>query len=215
MIPVKPAPEPPDFDAKVRQPGLRAIAERVGEPTDRPLAQRYDKLANHRDELKPHHFPSLWRAAKHDLLQAYHRICAYACLYIPQTTGATTADHFAPKSNTWDRVYEWDNYRLACSLMNSRKRDYSDVIDPFEVRAGMFALDLVSLKCVPGPEAGNDRPQVEATIERLGLNGADYAGALERYYMEGKISLSVLKEEAPFLATELHRQSKLRKTSSP
>jgi hypothetical protein len=32
MIPVEPAPEPADFDSKVRQPGLSAIAELVGEP---------------------------------------------------------------------------------------------------------------------------------------------------------------------------------------
>jgi hypothetical protein len=37
MIPVEPAPEPPDFDKKVRQPGLSAIAEMVGEP---PTIQR-------------------------------------------------------------------------------------------------------------------------------------------------------------------------------
>ena len=36
MIPVTLAPEPPAFDKKVRQPGLRAIAELAGEQPDLP-----------------------------------------------------------------------------------------------------------------------------------------------------------------------------------
>ncbi len=214
MIPVEPAPEPADFDALVRQPGLSAVAELDGEPA--PRLRRGSKrtaVAASREELEPHHFPPHWRKASDDLLAAYQRICAYACLYIERITGVATVDHWAPKSKAWDRVYEWDNYRLACGLMNSRKNIFDDVVDPFEVDEGMFALDLVTLRAVPGPAAGPRRKLVEDSIKRLGLGGSDYTEALADYYhdyLEGHIDLHHLQRRAPFLARELRRQGRLR-----
>ncbi len=38
MIHVEPAPEPPEFDAMVREPGLRAVAEMVGKKPSTPRA---------------------------------------------------------------------------------------------------------------------------------------------------------------------------------
>lgn len=179
MIPVTPAAEPPTFDARVREPGLSAIAELVGEPgtLKRPGPKR-KQVAKRREDLDPEHFPPFWREMTGELLTAYGRVCAYACLYIEHITGSATVDHWAPKSTTWDRVYEWDNYRLACSLMNARKNDFGDVLDPFEVVDGLFALDLVMLKAVPGPDVGEHTQAVKETIQRLGLDGADYAEAL-------------------------------------
>jgi len=214
VIPVQPAPEPPDFDAKVRQPGLRAIAARVGEqpaPGGRPpkLAQK----ATCREDLKPSDFPAYWSKVRDDLLDAYRRICAYACTWIPPVSGTPSVDHFAPKSRRWDRVYEWSNYRLAGALINARKRDFGDVLDPFDVHDGMFALDLLALKAVPGPNAGDRSAEVEATIARLGLDGRDYHDELEHYYQEytcGSVSIAFLHRYAPFLAQELRRQGRMR-----
>jgi hypothetical protein len=214
VIPVTRAAEPPTFDAFVRKPGLSAIAELVGEP---PLLKRPGPrrkvVARRREDLRPEHLPPFWREVTEDLLVAYGRVCAYACLYIERVTGAATVDHWAPKSLTWDRVYEWDNYRLACSLMNTRKNAFSDVMDPFEVKDGLFALDLITLKAVPGPSAGDDTQAVKAAIERLGLDGSDYAEALAEYYHDyhnGEIKLSHVERRAPFLASEMRRQGKLR-----
>jgi hypothetical protein len=214
VIPVAPAPEPAGFDEQVRQPGLEAIAELVGEgrPAGR-RGRRRTKVAEHRDDLRSSHFPPFWRKMTEQLLSAYGRICAYACLYIERVTGAATTDHWAPRSAAWDRVYEWDNYRLACSLMNSRKSRFGDVLDPFELIDGMFALDLVTLKVVPGPTAGPSRSSVESTIERLGLDRNDYSEALADYYhayLDQEISLRHLERRAPFLAREMRRQGKLR-----
>lgn len=214
MIRVAPAPEPPTFDARVRQPGLRAIAELVGEPAakKRPGPKRAP-VATRREDLKPEHFPAYWQAMSDDLLSAYGRICAYACLYIERLTGAATVDHWAPKSTTWNRVYEWDNYRLACAILNARKKDYGDVLDPFAVEDGLFALDLVSLKAVPGPAAGARTQAVKETIRRLHLDSSDYAEALGDYleeYRGNHISLAYLAKRAPFLARELRRQGQLR-----
>lgn len=215
MIRVEPVPEPPDFDARVRRPGLRAIAELVGEePGSRRRGPRRKVPVRRREDLRAEHFPPIWREATDHLLSAYGRLCAYACLYIERITGSATVDHWAPQSTRWDRVYEWDNYRLACSLMNARKSAFGDVMDPFEVEEGMFALDLVALKAVPGPRAGAREAEVAATIKRLGLDGSDYAEALADHYhdyLEGEISLRRLEKRAPFLARELRRQGRLRR----
>ncbi|MCW8139643.1 MAG: hypothetical protein KIT58_12165 [Planctomycetota bacterium] len=214
MIPVKRATKPPSFDAQVRAPGLSAIAELVGEPpTIRRKGPRRKKVASRRTAIPADAFPPFWRRATKDLLASYGRVCAYACLYIWPMTGSATVDHWAPKSRRWDRVYEWENYRLACSLINSRKREYGDVIDPFEVTDGMFALDLVSLSAYPGPRAGKRRAKVRTTIKRLGLDSAEYARELEEYfnaYMDGHLDLAQIERRAPFLAGELRRQGKLR-----
>lgn len=179
MIPVALAQEPPHFDRIVRQPGLSAISELVGEKATikRPGRTR-KKIADLREDTKSDDFPPFWREVTDDLLRAYKRVCAYACLYIEPVTGSATVDHWAPKSLNWDKVYEWDNYRLACSLMNSRKNVFGDVIDPVGMDDGMFALDLISLKVIPGPNAGDRREEIKSTIKRLGLDEADYVGAL-------------------------------------
>lgn len=208
MMHVTLANEPDDFDTLVRQPGLNAIAELVGEQGD-PLK----KVANHRDELKGEHYPPYWRNATSQLLQVYNRICAYACFYIEPTTGAATVDHFAPKSQSWDKAYEWSNYRLACSLMNTRKNKFDDVIDPFDVTEGLFALDLVTLKAIPGPKADAKTEDVKATIKRLRLDRAEYSEQLGEYYhnyWEGHITFAYLERRAPFLAYELKRQGRQR-----
>lgn len=213
MIRVSPAPKPATFDRLVRDPGLSAIAELVGEPLAiKRKGPKRAKVAEKREDIPLEKFPTFWREATNDLLAAYGRICAYACLYIPPVTGSATVDHWAPKSRRWDRVYEWDNYRLACSIMNARKREFGDVIDPFEVTEGLFELDLVALKARPGPAALGREAEVVATITRLGLDGPDYKTALEDYYheyIEKRIQLGHLERQAPFLARELRRQGKL------
>jgi len=118
-------------------------------------------------------------------------------------------DHFHPKGVRRDLIYEWSNYRLASHSMNRQKGNKIDILDPFEVRSGMFALDLVNMKVIPGPHAGADLAQIEATIQALRLDGPDYKAALSCYfddYWRGQITISFLNERAPFLAHELRRQ---------
>ena len=93
-----------------------------------------------------------------------------------------------------------------------------DVIDPFDVEDGMFALDLVMLKAVPGPNAKKRRSEIINTISRLGLDSASYAEDLGDYYhdyMEGHIDFPYLEKRAPFLAREMRRQGKLRPEGRP
>jgi ribosomal protein L13 len=183
MIPVSPAEEPETFDERVRQPGLSVIAELVGEPARiRRSGRKRRVVAQSREDLQPRHFLPLWRKATEDLLRSYGDICAYACVYIHPITGSSTVDHWVPKSKAWNQVYEWTNYRLACSFMNASKSDFSDVIDPFAVEDGLFALDLIAMQVIPGPKAGSRREAVLATIRRLKLDGARYAQELDGYY---------------------------------
>ena len=88
------------------------------------------------DKIPASEFPPYWRRVLPELLESYNRICSYLCLRISGGTGAPSVDHMVAKSVRRDLVYEWHNYRLACSLMNSRKGTDSDVVDPFEV--GVF-----------------------------------------------------------------------------
>ena len=154
-----PAPEPADFDRAVRQPGLRAIAESVGETPRRRVGRRFAQVVATRDQIPAGNFPSYWREARDDLQAAYGRVCAYLCVRI--STDASV-DHYVAKSRRWDLVYEWSNYRMACAAMNSYKGEAQDVIDPFQLRDGWFALELVEFQVV----AGAGLADVDAERER-------------------------------------------------
>ena len=214
MIRVHMAPEPEDFHAKVRQPGLGAIAELVG---DRPAHARTgrprNKVADHPEDIPASKFPDYWTRALEDLLTGYNRVCAWLCLYIPRGTGAPSVDHMVPKSMSWDKVYEWDNYRLACSLLNARRGLICDVLDPFEVEDGWIELDLVEFQVVASPGLQEPvRMRVEKTIRLLKLNASDCCIARRAYateYEAGHISHDYLRRHAPFVARELERQNGL------
>ena len=214
MIRVRPAEEPASFDAEVRQPGLRAVAELVGGTPQRTAGRRYAQVATSRDAIPADAFPDYWRNALRDLLESYNRICSYLCLYIPRGTGAPSVDHMMAKSMHWDHVYEWTNYRLACSLMNARKGALANVLDPFEIEDGWFVLELVEFQVMPGEAPPPDvATTVEATIERLRLNDLECCKArleFADYYWQGHISLDHLTRHAPFVERELRRQGRLR-----
>ena len=213
MIRVTPAAEPASFQRNVRVPGLRAIAEMVGEKPPRPAGRRFKKRASRREEIKPDEFPIYWTEALDDLMLAYSRTCAYSCFRIHPVTGARSVDHMAAKSRQWDTVYEWTNYRLACALLNARKKEFSDVLDPFTIIDGWFQLELVGFQVESANDLKNPiRIQVNQTIERLGLDDFIFRRARKRdaeNYWSGEVSLSVLTEESPFVAHELRRQGRL------
>ncbi len=211
MIRVTLAEEPAEFHMKVRVPGLRAIAEMVGE---RPLPSsgiKRAKKANHREEIASKNFPTYWREVLDELMDRYDRICAYSCFRIHPVTGGRSVDHMIAKSKRWDCVYEWSNYRLASARLNSRKRDFEDVLDPFEINDNWFCLELVGFQVIPSAELDTRTSvQVRDTIDRLGLN--DFRQDRERdaeNYWQKKVSLCMLAEESPFVARELRRQGRL------
>ena len=208
------APAPPDFDARVRKPGLDAIAELVGEtPTTRRRGRKRKKVAETRDQIPAEYLPPLWRDVLPEMLKSYNRLCAYLALYIEHATGSPSVDHVVPKSKAWDKVYEWSNYRLACVLVNSKKNNFDIVLDPFEIEDGFFALELFDFQVKLGASAvGELEAKVADTIEKLGLNLPDCCKARQEYfenYKRQQIKLDYLERRAPFIARELRRQGRL------
>ena len=110
----------------------------------------------------------------------------------------------------WDQVYEWTNYRLACALMNARKSDVEQVLDPVDVQDGWFALELYEFQVVPGARLPRGvEAKVTNTISRLRLNDSQCREARREYavdYWRGRIAWSYLERHAPFVARELDRQ---------
>jgi hypothetical protein len=213
MLPIKRAPKPKDFDLKVRQPGLRALDELIGRAPKYPRISGtpFSKIANRKADIPSTSLPSYWTDALDDLMTAYHEVCAYSCFRIHRVTGARSVDHFAPKSAHWSKVYEWSNYRLCCSRLNARKRDFSDVLDPFSLRPNAFQLELIGFQIIPDPTLPQPtQDELQCTIDRLGLNDLreDRAEDAEDYW-RGDCSLKLLKRESPFVAYELARQRRL------
>jgi hypothetical protein len=214
MIPVEKASEPVNFDECVRQPGLEAIAEMVGErPTTLRPGPKREKKALTRDQIVAKDFPPFWRDVLPDMLVSYNRLCSYLALYIEYATGSPSVDHVLPKSKSWDKVYEWSNYRLACALVNSKKSNVDFVLDPFEIEDGLFALEFFAYEVKLGARAvGELEVKAADTIEKLGLNMRDCCQARQEYvenYKNAHIKLEYLERRAPFIAQELRRQGQL------
>lgn len=217
MIPVALAPVPPEFDAKVRQPGLRAIAEMAGKPSPYPrtAGKKYAQVANQVHDIPAEAFPPYWRAALPEMLRAYERRCAYLAMYIHHATGTPTVDHVLPKSHAWDHVYEWANYRLCAAIINSKKGALLTLVDPFTIGVGWFALNLATSYVERGaaaPEA--ERGRIDATLPALNHRlcvheREEYVGCYRLGPGAGGFDLAYLERRAPFIAAELRRQGQL------
>lgn len=213
MIPVTPATEPQDFDTRVRQRGLDAIAELVGEqPAVRRPGPRRQPVATNREDIPSEKFPPFWRDVLPEMLGAYNRLCAYLALYIEHGTGSPSVDHVVPKSKAWDQVYEWANYRLAAARINAKKNELPLVLDPFLIIDDMFALEFVEFQVKPGHTAGDQADRVVNTVATLGLNDKECCDARRAYfecYNAGEINLEYLERRAPFVAREMRREGLL------
>lgn len=212
MIPVALALEPRTFDARVRQPGLRAIAELCGKPppTRRTAGRPFLPIARREQDIPADRLPPYWEACLDDLMEQYDAICAYSCFRIHRVTGARSADHFAAKSRAWRRVYEWSNYRLCSARLNARKQAHA-VLDPFAIQPGWFQLELVAFQVHPDRRLAKSlQARIQRTIDRLGLDDfcEDRAEDAEQYWSRD-VSLRVLRQDSPFVAYELMWQGRL------
>jgi hypothetical protein len=193
MIPVIPLPEPSHFQSRVRAPGrifLRA--------TPRPTARQW---ASH----------DYWTRVSNDLHAGYGQICAYSCHWIPCTDGRSV-EHFRPKSRRPRLAYEWSNFRLVFGVLNGCKGNREDLLDPFVIQPGWFAIQFPSLLVIPGPLAPRRRlRQIRETIAAIHLNDDDKClkDRLQylRAYCVGQVNFHHLQHRAPFLAGELLRQN--------
>ena len=200
MIPVQPQPEPGFFDAEVRAKGLAHLKAK-GYALDQPLPAGAT--------IEPH-----WRG---DCLTALHTayggVCAYLCVFVERITGGMSVDHFIAKSALAGLAYEWSNYRLACSVMNSRKRDFDDVLDPFALEPDWFRLDLTCGRIFPNPELEPEQTAlVTQTISRLGLDDPLCRELRVRWfdeYLTEPLPESYLRRKSPFVWAEAQRQGLL------
>lgn len=117
-----------------------------------------------------------------------------------------------PKSKNWKLVYEWSNYRLCAAVINGTKGDRA-LLDPFEVKDGWFALELVSFQVVVGPKAPAGRVgEINATIVGSGINARECCELRAQYaadFEQGEITLPYLERRAPFVAAELRRAGRI------
>lgn len=193
MIRVECQPEPPDFNAKVREPGRNFLLT-CPKPTQK--------------QWKTH---SYWRRILPTLHAEYRGVCSYSCHWIPFDTGADTVEHFKPKSKHSKEAYEWANYRLVCQLLNSRKKDEEDIIDPFEVETGWFVIEFPSLMVKPALGLNEQvHGRVVKTREVLGLNDDDTCMMMRQQFVTdyclGEITFAHLEKRAPFLAQQMKNQ---------
>ena len=199
MIPVAAQLEPAAFDAEVRQKGLAHLRKK-GIPLGQPLPPKA--------EIEPY-----WRACLTDLHQAYGGVCAYLGIFFERVMGGGSVDHFIAKSSNAGLAYEWSNYRLACSTMNSRKREYNDVLDPFSLVSDLFRLQLSTGHIYPNPSLQVVMMRsVEETIERLALDDPQCRELRARWYqeyLEHGLPSVYLKSKAPFVWSEANRQGLL------
>lgn len=215
MIPVTLAAEPATFDAKVRQPGLSAIDELVGRlPRLRRPGRRRAKIANTEAQIPGDAFPPFWREVLDDMMSLYGQRCAYLAMHI-EYTGNPTVDHVIPKSLQWQQVYEWSNYRLCTGIVNSKKGDLLQVVDPVTAQVGWFELDLTRFTVVRSKSAPTSQhARIDATLPLLNLR--DCCLLREQYVEDYRlgpghkgIDLLYLERRAPFIAAELRRQGQL------
>jgi len=198
MIPVTPQPEPNDFDALVRQPGLQWLNEK-GIPLDQAPPD-------------PAALPTYWRRAQKKLWKEYQGVCAYLCIYFEWPLGAQSTDHFIAKSSNAGQAYEWANYRLSCLGMNRTKNRFDDILDPFEIKVDTFMLNLASGEIKPNPGLSLVmRVRANKTIERLRLNDPETNRMRAEHYSEylNGVPEWKLKKDSPFVWYEANRQGLL------
>ena len=199
MIHVTAQAEPASFDTEVRQKGLAWLRKKKI-ALDQPLPP---KAA----------IEAYWRQCLDEMHSSYSGCCAYLAVFFERVTGGGSVDHYIAKSQRADLAYEWSNYRLACSRMNSRKRDFDDVLDPFELEKNRFHLEPITGRIYPSPGLLNEqRNAVQTTIDRLGLDDSGNREMRARHYQEyrqGYYNSDFLQKRSPFVWYEANRQGLL------
>ena len=191
MIPIALEPEPVDFDSKVRQPGL-AFLKKNSSPKGKQFRRK-----------------NYWKNISQELHEAYQRVCAYTCFFIPD---GGTVDHFIPKTTHPSLAYEWSNFRLSSPRANNHKDDSEGIIDPFNMDEGLFEIDFPScLIKVNSRFDSQTRRQAEETIRILQLNEDDHfvqaRCQIMLDYANSEVTLEFLRKRYPFLASEIIRQN--------
>ena len=192
MIPIQLQPEPEDFFERVKKDGRKFLSENP-QPTSK--------------EWKGKEY---WQRSLPNMRQAYRKICAYCCHWIPHSTGNHSIDHFIPKSQKPNLAYDWANFRYVSARFNSRKGTKT-ILDPFEILNESFIIDFKSFLIHPNSNLlPEEKKAARETIKRLKLNSDDdLVKERQTYFLDyqaGEISFEHLVKRAPFIAYEILRQ---------
>lgn len=190
MIPVpNPIPEPPSFDRECRQKGRQWLTGLTDLP-DRPK--------------------DFWSPFRPDLRRGFGRRCGYYAMYLHDgQVDHSTSWKTSVTRGTPELAYEWDNFRFIDGALNSRKGTQDEqLLDPFEVQAGWFEIDLPTLflRAVGVPPERQDAAQ--RTLNRLELDQGPRALELRwEWYDQHQRGLPFeqLQEFAPLVADAIQR----------
>lgn len=185
MIPVAPVPEPDEF-AEAKRRGLDWLAAN-------PQAER----------PAPY-----WRPFRRILREGFQRRCGYTAMYEP----AGTVDHFASVKNDATKAYDWGNYRFASAWINSAKKPAGDGqwVDPYEVQAGWFEVQLPDMQLRAGPGVPPSMAaKVAHTLKHLPIRDDERVIDQRREWYDlfknGELSLAGLGRMAPLIAEAVRR----------
>lgn len=226
MIPVvcQPEPKPPayDFHHDVYERGEDTIRQLAGLPPLRvwpgeTITPRVSRIEDVTAAMLGD-YPR-WTRALPALHEAYGGLCAYLARHI-DLVETPTVDHYIARRHAKPLMlaFTWSNLRLSHHYINGVKSDLADVLDPFEVKEGWFALNLASGETVPGPTAPPDRlADIQRTITLLQLDRGRVVKtrqrAIDRYRRpppgQRFIPIWLLEQDEPFIAHELRRQGQL------
>jgi hypothetical protein len=192
VIPVAPVDEPPEFEERTGGPG-------------RAWLRTKDYLHRNRPQ-------NYWSWCSEPLREAFHERCGWLAMYIADGQVEHLVSWDECKHERPELAYQWSNYRYVLPRLNSRKRNLSGVLDPFEVGVGWFRVELPSLlmvctSLVPGPM----RARAQRTIDELGLvgRGDSHVRRLRRRwlqrYRDGHLSLTGLRDVAPLVGDAVAR----------
>ena len=144
------------------------------------------------------------------MLELYEGRCAYLAMRFHPALANPTVDHAIPKSQSWDTVYEWDNFRLCAAMVNSSK-GADTLVDPFAVGHGWFALNPTTFHVERGAMAPvAETTRIDATLRVLNMRAC--VSAREEFALGfwhgaevGGFDLGYLHHVAPFVALEFER----------
>lgn len=187
MIRVDSKPQPDDFEERVLLKGQAFLQE-----VPRPRGKQWKNK-------------EYWRDVIPDMMTAYDSICAYSSLWIKPDQ--PTIDHYISRDEDPNLAYDWSNFRLARWRINTRKKNHTDVLDPFNIGQDWFILDFTTFEIHPNPELTEpQRQSVINTRNRLDLNHSDYCDVREAWFDAFKNNIYKLREKSPFIAYEAERQ---------
>lgn len=101
------------------------------------------------------------------------------CTYCEQKLGVTSrgeADHFYPKSKFQDKILDWDNLFISCTICNYQKKDYTpeSVLDPGKDPVdSILEVDKNGVLIVNDNFEENMKKKAENTIMMFNLNRVD------------------------------------------